>query len=63
MKTRKVSDKRYNLLRHAEDVSDNHHYRLNITVDKSTSLELRKMGSKPFLPFFWQTAFFFCYKT
>ena len=44
MKTRKVSDKRYNLLRHAEDVSDNHHYRLNITVDKSTSLELRKMG-------------------
>ena len=23
---------------------DNHHFRLNITTDKSTSLDLRKMG-------------------
>ena len=44
MKTREFNDKRQNLMRHAQNVTDNHHFRLIITTDKSTSLDLRKMG-------------------
>ena len=31
-------------MRHAEDATDKYHFRLNITTDKSTSLDLREMG-------------------
>ena len=44
METRKVNNKRYILMRHAEDATNIHHFRLNITTDKSTSLDLRIMG-------------------
>ena len=44
MKTGKVDDKHQNLMRHAQDPTDKRHFSLNITTDKSTSLDLRKMG-------------------
>ena len=44
MKTGKVDDKRQNQMRHAQDPTDKCHFSLNITTDKSTSLDLRKMG-------------------
>ena len=43
-------------MRHASDATDNHHFRLNITTDKSTSLNLRKMG----LQFKTLSSIFFC---
>ena len=44
IETREFNDKRQNLMRHAQDVTDNHPFKLIITTDKSTSLDLRKMG-------------------
>ena len=44
MEIRKVNDKRLNLMSHALVTTDNHHFRLNITADKTTSLDLTKMG-------------------
>ena len=44
MEIRKVNDKRLNLMSHALVTTDNHHFRLNITADKTTSLDSTKMG-------------------
>ena len=60
MKTGKVDDKPQNLMRHAQDPTDKCHFSLNITTDKSTSLDLRKMGLwfKSLSSFFFKKHYF-----